>query len=428
LKNNHPMLKTALLATFITIFGLSGIRDFLTPALYWVVGCLPLSILGIMEVRARGVGNLVATVTGNALVKWMALFWLVFIAGIVIASVANGGMGFMAAAKYFALGSVFVALCTFLINTEQVVAGLKVWAAVAVVGVIGLFLFDVTDMLVVTPGRIGWILALPGVLWKAGLFLLVWLVWQLLMGPLRPANLTWLFLAALIMGFDGSRTGILVAAGAFFAFLFLALIRYKSNASEVLGRAVTVALFIVVGMGVVNPSPWSPMHVLNQYSESPLSSNDAGSGSEPSVRDVTEDSTRVQMLGAAVAGSIANFPLGGGFGSTGVPVEGVEGLMVVHITYLQLLSDVGVIGLVGYLGIFAVPLVATFRRVVRAEDGWLMLDRFSLPLCILMCYLVVGLLHPVSSELSEWAIVLLAFCLLIRELPASDHRRSLKSG
>jgi hypothetical protein len=99
LKNNHPMLKTALLATFITIFGLSGIRDFLTPALYWVVGCLPLSILGIMEVRARGVGNLVATVTGNALVKWMALFWLVFIAGIVIASVANGGMGFMAAAN-----------------------------------------------------------------------------------------------------------------------------------------------------------------------------------------------------------------------------------------------------------------------------------------------------------------------------------------
>ncbi|MBQ0831292.1 hypothetical protein [Marinobacter sp.] len=420
-KANPNVLKSFLIVAFITIFGLSGIRDYLTPAWYWVLGCSPFLVLGGLELRLRGFRGLVEELKGNSWVMWVALYWLIFIAGIAVAGIANAGVGLGAALKYAALLLVFLALSTLHINTQQVLVGLKAWAAFALCGVAGLFLFDATDYLIITPGRIGWALAFPGVLWKAGVFLLLWSIWQLLMRPLNIGGLVWLFISALVMGFDGSRTGILIAAGAFLVFLVLALIRHRSCASVVLGRAVVLGLFIVVGMGAVNPSPWNPIRWAPSISQSVVKT-------DVPTREIAEDPVRLRMFKEAVSGSLGNFPLGAGFGSTGVSVAGVEGLMVVHITYLQLLSDVGVIGLIGYLGIFAIPLLAAYRRVARAENGWLVLDRFSLPLCILSGYLVAGLFHPVSSELSEWAIVLLALCLLVKDRPESECGRGVRCG
>ncbi|WP_417522203.1 hypothetical protein [Marinobacter sp.] len=418
-------MKSVFIALFITIFGLSGFRDYLTPALYWIVGCLPLLALGILELRLRGLGGLMAAITDNALTKWMGVFWILFIAGIVVAGTVNDIPFWMDTSKYLALALVFLALLAIGIEQKQVVFGLKVWAAIAVCAVGGLYWFEVSNLLVITPGRIAWILAYPGVLWKAGLFLLVWLLWRLLMGPLSVGRMSWLFIAAVIMGFDGSRSGILIAAGAFLFFLLLALVRYKSKMPSVLSRAAIVGLLVILAMGTVNPSPWNPMYQLHQLM--PVAST-IDSGSAPVVRELAEDSVRLKMLKVALSGSIANFPFGGGFGTTGVPVERVDGLMVVHNTYLQLLSDIGLLGFIGYLGLFLVPVVAVYRRMSRTEDGWKVLDTYALPLGILMCYSVSGMLHPVSSELSEWAIVLLAFCLLVRDRRPPESRRSLSGG
>jgi hypothetical protein len=71
---------------------------------------------------------------------------------------------------------------------------------------------------------------------------------------------------------------------------------------------------------------------------------------------------------ALVESSVGHFPFGGGFGSTTVSIEGGP------------------------------------------------------PLLVLLVYLFSGLFHPISNELSEWGVVLIALALLLAPRPGLTRR------
>lgn len=357
--------------------------------------------------------------------------WLLLCLGVAIAAALNDWQGIEALPKFVALLVVLV----FFIQvrpTERIVLRALQSLAVLAISVLLILLWGrVYSWLVLVPDRYGWIWSPPGVLWKAGIYLLPLLSWWVINARHSfMSRWSWLVVCGGLVGLDGSRTASLLVVVIWVFVISLGLARHGFK-RVIIRRASALAVVMMVSIGGINPSNINPVsHIYSEFDallHSGEGSLDEGSADDDALkgRDIGEDSIRYAMVMDGLRGVVDHFPAGGGLGASVTQTESMTRPMVVHMAYLQLLADVGIIGFVGYLGIFLVPVAYAISRLRQSADPWACFDRMVLPLGILGIYLFGGLLHPVSTELSEWLIVLVGIAMLSPDdldLASEDHQ------
>lgn len=366
----------------------------------------------------------------------MMLGWLLFMAGIAIAAAMNGGVGLYTIAKYLALLLVLVLLLLVGITPNKLEYALTLAMAVAVICLLLFAIFRMNNALVVLgDGRMGWWGAWPGVLWKAGAYVWPFALWRCL------KNSNWktvavVALSMLAMAVDGSRTS-LIWLGLTWAILIGCAIWFKLP-----GRGLRVHATVMV-MGVFIFTLFQPVllswvdgrydttiaYKIEQIRSFSFSQKKDGSVKDsvprppaalpPITRNTMSErvvngntTTRKAMLEAGWAQSKQKFPWGGGFGSTTVDDNGSR--TVIHMTYLQILGDEGIIALAGYLLMLIYPLYRGLRYLTEKRDC--IAERFDTmlaPISILSLYALTGFLHPLSNEITEWALILGAIATIV---------------
>lgn len=421
-------------ALFIAVSGLAGIKLVIGAPLHWGLALVAFFAWALLRQEPLVKTSLapfkeIAAMRPGWLFFWGA--WLCFCLGILLAGAVNGGAGVYTVPKYLVLMAVLWLLVAFVPTTVEVVRGLYLFALVGLLGLAIIWFGGFREWLVFPPKRFGWEFLPPGVIWKAGVFLLPPLCW-LLVNQRSPAMFHWVmfFVACVLVGLDGSRTATLLAAMTWLVCITLRWLRYGPSRAY-FKRVVVVALWMAVLIGGLNPSPWNPViHIYSTLGElipvhMLVSERDSGGSIVQVGRDMGSDSIRTAMLIEGVRGVQEHFLLGSGFGATVAQTEGMSAPMVVHMTYLQVLADTGLIGFLGYLGIFVVPLWYFFSALRKSDARWCLFDQNVLPLGIIGVYLFSGLFHPVSNEISEWAVVLPALAMLFKVTERFEGERHL---
>ncbi|SMB83689.1 hypothetical protein SAMN05660772_00677 [Pasteurella testudinis DSM 23072] len=367
------------------------------------------------------------------------LFWLLFMLGIAIAALENDGEGAYALIKY----SFFIPILLILLIIPYVSSGLLDKALyialfLSLLPLISFILFRYLDaMVILGDGRMGWLASWPGVIWKIGAFIWPVAAWRY-MQKVSVSNVLLVFSSALIIALDGSRTAIVWMI---LVWLTLSIIVTYTNTQKTKNNQILVhcCLLLVVSISFAAIQPTLLGWVRGQYDDAitqlvtPSTNiqsklaienekmNNIDNKSTPenttAARLVQGDTTtRLEMLSIGWQQAVDNFPFGGGFGSTKANEYGEK--VVIHMTYLQILADEGVVSLLGYLLFFIYPLYHGIRFVT--EKKALFLERFEImltPLSVLILFLFMGLFHPLSNELSEWGIVLVAISIILNYVP-----------
>jgi hypothetical protein len=263
------------------------------------------------------------------------------------------------------------------------------------------------------PGRFGTILNTPGSLWRVGVLALAGSVLRFSSGRAKPRDLPLLLGSLVLLLLDGSRTAfvILTCGG---AALVIALVRRSVSRA---GRGRPLAIMAAVAC-------LAPMLlVLSAGSGMFFESGEVGlvrrgltvvqaivTGNSDDIDRV--DSARSQMNRDVIA-AIADHPvLGNGMGTT--RSAATAGPVVIHNAYLQMWADVGLLGFLSFsaLTLGSIPvLCARYRRRAGADPERRVL--FYNGMFLLACWGVAALLHPVSTELSEWIMFILGYSSVV---------------
>lgn len=371
--------------------------------------------------------------------------WALFIGGIALAAAMNGGTGFYTLAKYFALLAVFLVLLLIRVSPGNLEYAVKLALVVAMSSFLLFAVFRVNDALVILgDGRMGWLAVWPGVLWKAGAYAWPIVLWRCLKSPdWKAIVIASLALAA--MAVDGSRTSLIWLSLTWVLVLGCG-IRFKLPARSFRTHA---ALLVIAAFTFTMVQPvllgWAQGHydaLITQkieqvrafsFSADTAPTTNPGTGNLDTPTELPQlgtnvsserlvhgnTTTRKAMLQEGWKQAVDKFPWGGGFGTTMVDDNGSR--TVIHMTYLQILGDEGILALAGYLLIVLYPLYRALRYMNERRD--LQIARFELMLpsvSILALYMLTGLLHPLSNELTEWALILAATATIII-YGKSDH-------
>ncbi|MCW2256815.1 O-antigen ligase [Providencia alcalifaciens] len=364
--------------------------------------------------------------------KLLILGWLLFMAGIAIAGIMNHGIGLYTLIKYSLFIVVFSSLIIISVSPIILEKALAITLMVSLLPLLFLALLRETDALVVfADGRMGWVASWPGIIWKIGAFIWPLAVWHLLNQP-NKMNILFAFSSVLVMSLDGSRTSIVWMVLVTISLVGIATFIHKRLHS--LRTYLYLILVAVLPFFVIQPtllgwvSGYYDQHItqsINNHIDNSLSitsditleKSHNGSNESVAYRLVEGDnSVRLHMLKAGWKTTLEKFPWGNGFGSTRVDDFGANS--VIHMTYLQLLADEGIVSLIGYLLFLITPLYYGVKFITQKRE--LFAERFEFMLCplsIITLYLFIGIFHPLSNELTEWAIVLTAIASVVTHVP-----------
>jgi len=419
-------------ATAVILSGIGTIKFSLPAFSIWFVIAGLLSIATV--VRSQEFFMRIQYVDFRIFFPWLAFVFSIILSGLYNLDAVDLAFSAATIAKFIAITTIFALLISMQISIKNLES---FFTLSMLVGAGGFAVAMLNDDWVMRygDGRLAWIWAWGGVFWKMGAYALPFFVCRVLQKPSwfeMPA----LTLATTIIALDGSRTGLLVvvaiivttaicikffkpnanfksfiicmasiimayafiqpaishaiASGGFWTMvgssglcLFLAAAYF-----QLWNRHHTSAKFMVAGLLAL-----ISVFCIHMY-ENPVAYQRLGGG----------DPTRMNMILHGIQSAIANFPLGGGLGSTTADDHGVQ--VHIHMTYLQLLSDVGLIGLLSYACIFLLGFVWFFRLEKEIRTS-------ALSIVAIVCiYLTQGLFAPLSNEITEWFPVVLALSVL----------------
>jgi len=253
-------------------------------------------------------------------------------------------------------------------------------------------------------GRYGTVLNPPGSLWRVGILVLVSSSLNLLVGRSFLWPLIMFTCSVALLVFDGARTAglsILVA----FGFVAYFMVKEMRNRGGFATRRV-LARMTLLGVVLIGGIVWRPIqeaYVGNVGFGDRLSGmfNAAESSGVEGVEST--DQNRAEMLRVAYDAIAAHPLLGTGMGTTSL--SGIYDGLVIHDAYLQVWADVGLFGFMAYVVLTIGILLGRWARrseVARADIS----DRVSFHngVYILTCWALSGLLHPLSTEISEWVM------------------------
>lgn len=427
---------------FITFSMLGTIKIYLGGNVNWLIQLVLLAVAIISSLKAfppHSVMQMVRTrLSYPRSYKLIVLGWFLFVAGISVAAMMNHGTGMYTLVKYAAFILVFFGLLLISpLSSALLEKALSVSLIVSLVPLIILALFRQLDaMVILADGRMGWLASWPGVIWKIGAFVWPFAVWRCLKKP-SAINVLLAFGAVLTIALDGSRTAMLWVV---LVWIVLAVIAIAGRVpTKPLRAHISLLLVTLLSFSFIQPvlRGWVYGHydklivqLMKKKSEQSGSQFDVGNWLEATLTTMLKETTserlvkgdssiRLQMLHTGWQQTVATFPWGGGFGSAQANDFGASS--VIHMTYLQLLADEGVMSFVGYLLFLLTPLYCGLKFVF--EKRKLFAERFDQMLCplsVLALFLFMGCFHPLSNELTEWALVLTAIAIVVNHVPRRD--------
>lgn len=265
---------------------------------------------------------------------------------------------------------------------------------------VGLFLFLISKYMFrdwyveLGDGRQGSYFAYPGVLWKTPVFFIGFVISGMIFAVGNKISSLLIILGGVfLMMADSSRTGFLIFS--MVALLFFLICAYSKPKFIIIGSLIMI--FIGVGLlllysgGFVHLSQVDDPLVLNRLAEG--------------------DPTRTKMFADGVLHAMNCFPLGCGFGTSTSLVDG--DYMVVHNAYLSSLGDLGVLGFIGLTVLMCSPVIFFLGKLISFKN------KSSVNLVYSIAafggvsgYGLLMMLHPFSTELSEWGIWILMVSML----------------
>jgi len=261
-------------------------------------------------------------------------------------------------------------------------------------------------------GRWGTVLSYTGSLWRVGVLSVWWSAYLVLAWEKPLRHLLMLAASLALMYFDGSRTGavllFLVAAP------FLVVVRVVEAGRSLRSRLATAGVVLAVAVTLIAGWNWAksqPIDPEASGASARVSQLAVSLESQGAVGLALADPIRAQMLQAGLAAVHDASLVGPGIQAT--QVETGVGVMPVHMTYFQLLGDLGWLGLLAYLWLVLAWLPwlprawANIRRLSSAAERALYYNAIFL----LFFFLFAGLLHPLSSEWSEWVTFVIPYAL-----------------
>lgn len=403
LKSNKVSVCVVLCACLLIVLG--DVRFIIGSAGYWVVWCVV--ICSGFFLSACRFSWTISVELFVYLIGFLLVLMSFVLSGIVNDDVYTVYQG----VKFFFIAVAF--FCIY-INARDLVAG-DVYKISLISIMVGLLLFlmskySMRELYVeLGDGRQGSQFAYPGVLWKTPVFFIGFVI----AGTVFSTGNKFLSLLALIGGMfllksDSSRTGFLILA--MVALLFVVLCAYLKPQTALVCSLVLglggLGLLILYSCGFVFLSNATEPLVLNRLA--------AG------------DPTRTQMLTDGVMHAQQCFPLGCGFG-TATSLVGREN-MVVHNAYLSSLGDLGVLGFIGMVVLMFSPIIIVIGKFIDFRSLSIKSSE-NLAYSVAAFGGVIGyaflmMLHPFSTELSEWGIWILMVSMLAtfsRQMVASEN-------
>lgn len=391
LKSNKISVCVVLCACLLIVLG--DVRFIIGSAGYWVlwcvVICMGLFLSSCLYIR---------TVSAELFV-YLVGFMLVLVS-FVLSGVANQN----AYTLYQGVKIFFIALAFFcvFVNARDLV-GADVYKISLISIMVGLFLFLISKYSLrelyveLGDGRQGSQFAYPGVLWKTPAFFIGFVIAGLVFGAgSRILSLVALIGGLFLLKADSSRTGFLILA--MVVLLFVLLCAYLKPKT-----ALVCSLVMCLG-GIGLLMLYSGGYVFISHAEEPLVLNRLAAG----------DPTRTQMLADGVMHAQQCFPLGCGFGTATSLVDGEN--MVVHNAYLSSLGDLGILGFIGMVVLMFSPIMFFLGRLISLKSLSIKSPE-NLAYSIaafggVLGYALIMMLHPFSTELSEWGIWILMVSML----------------
>lgn len=394
------------------LVALGDLRNLITPLGYWLAWLTWLGIALIYILFARSEESKKI----NIEVKILLLGFSLMLLGFFVATIANQDLQTVYQG-FKLLVIMIIGLCIF--KLTQKLPGISIINISAFVIIISFIVF-LTAKFLITPlhiylgdGRQGSIVAMPGVLWKAGCFFSAFALAHFLSSK-KPAlgSAVIFILGVFLVIVDGSRTGILWLLISTFVLVAARLlnIRQSYTATGIILLATGSFLFVYLAALVL--------------------SGDLVSASILAFERLADgDSARSDMIYSGFRYADACLPFGCGFGSTVSDNYG----MVVHNAYLGALGDLGIIGLVGFVLVTFSAFIAIIAKNLRMRDIKVDPNNYVALAAILGSagFIFIQNLHPFQTEMSEWGLFFLMFSFVFARATnsyESNPRHSLRAN
>lgn len=406
--------KTIFLLLFLIICSFGTLKVYITPEAYWLLLIILFSLYLIKNLINPN-KKLTYNLTHNALrtiypwlIGWFLLISSIFITDLLfsqnnITSIAKYTLIALIAALAFKTSDIdplileYALLISLIINTAIIT--------------INILLKNYDFLVILGDGRIGWLANWPGKLWYVAGFIFPLIIFRIFSTSLK---LFWFYLvcALLLFALDGSRTGYLW-------FIVSLLIIFSFNLLTQQNKKIIIAKFvaiIIISGGIFTIIQPAILYWLNDKTH--LDTNPTSSSL---LRTIEGDNhTRINMIYTALEHSYKNFPLGSGFQTT-KSQEKDGSYAVVHIAYIQTLADIGIMGFLGFMLIVFYPI---YRVIAYSLQNKRFIKPFIkdtvTPLSIVSLCALSFLFHPISNELTEWGILIIAAVIVFQRISINE--------
>lgn len=374
IKNNISLSFCVVLGCCVLV-ALGSLRGLITPTGYW------LAWASILVLGWAGSGFKLWELIACRKIKILSVGFACLFSGLVVAGLVNKDeYTLFQCLKYVCIYSAFLIIyeTSKKLSACQLLMVSRTTIGLAFVCFV-LCKFVFKDFFVVLgDGREGSEFAYPGVMWKISAFFVGFILAKLLTASSpKSIDLLVIFIAIYLLFFDASRTGFLwFTATCIGIFMRVDMYRFIK-----LSLIPLVALIWLIFLWVA----------FNEDLEIALFK-----------RLFQLDSVRWQMLKDGVINVAECVPWGCGFGSSSSMV--LDQPTVVHNAYLATLADLGGLGFIGLLLIIVAPL---YIYIGQRRASSIIQENEVLSFVAFLGALGYGflmLLHPLSSELSEWGI------------------------
>ncbi|MBD8037769.1 O-antigen ligase family protein [Solibacillus sp. A46] len=389
------IIKNFSISLFILLVIFADLKVTISPYIHWIAWLVLIFPLFMFSIYKKGIVK--------SPLLWLGLF--IFFLGVV--SSLFTGLNIETVIQCVKLLLIFSTLYFFLYYSnfkwESVVKIINLSVLINVIFlIIGTIGGTVLATLMTADGRWGTILAYPGSLVKIGVlgFYINVMSVLLLHKKDKIFPMLMLILSMYIIFMDGSRTGMLTVLLTLpIIIFFYAILNYKNKIKFVMLPTIFI---IALSASVIFAIP-----ILK---ESRIGNNIMNILQSSSVDEALKkiDPARYSMYLEAMNKILENPFIGSGAFTTVGNIEDSAG-MVVHNTYLQVWGDFGLFGLAGiflvYFGWFAlVPRILNkLQKNINLKENVVV----CCSILILTYFILNGLFHPYSTEMSEWILYII---------------------
>lgn len=389
------IIKNFIISIFILLVLFADLKVTVSPYIHWVAWIILVFPIIILSIYKKGLIK--------APTLWLGIF--IFIFGVL--STFFTGLNKETIVQLVKLGLVFMTLYYFVfyddLKWSSVVKVINIAVIINIVClIVGMLGISNLAQLMTADGRWGTIFAYPGSLVKIGVlgFYINIMAVLIFKKQEKIIPLIMLLMSLFIVFMDGSRTGMLTMMLTLpIIFGFYAVLNYRNKVKFIF---LPTAFFVLLIGAIIVAAPF--------LKELRIGQNISNISQTESLLDGLEriDPARFSMYMEAI-NKIKESPFIGLGAFTTVGNQQDSAGMVVHNTYLQSWGDFGVIGFFGILLIYTGWLVLVPRLLRKVQINTDIKGNVSVcsSVLILTYFVLNGLFHPYSTELSEWILYII---------------------